>query len=174
MTADAEARDAVAQFIIDGIVKGIVGSPYEYADRIISRLKELGWVNLSGWDFSTDDETRAAVASLINPLFGKSDIEPWKGYAKRKDEEALSTADSIIARLAELGYAKGEWLPIESAPRDGTWIQGYWPTMGIGLYPFIVFWDEGWEPAHYSSRDYGEVFPLFWRPLPAPPTTEET
>lgn len=65
------------------------------------------------------------------------------------------------------------WQPIETAPKDGTWIMVYWPTMGIGQYPFVVFWDEGWQPARYSDRDYGEAFPTHWMPLPAAPKKEE-
>lgn len=65
-----------------------------------------------------------------------------------------------------------QWQPIETAPRDGEWIMAYWPTMGIGMFPFVVFWDEGWEPASHYARDYGEVYPTHWMPLPPPPTPD--
>ena len=66
-----------------------------------------------------------------------------------------------------------EWKDISTAPRDGTWIMVYWPTMSIGMFPFTVFWDEGWEPASNYARDYGEVYPTHWMPLPKPPTEKE-
>jgi len=60
-----------------------------------------------------------------------------------------------------------EWQPIETAPKDGAWLLLYWVTMPITLYPFCAFWDDGWW--HPSFRDYGEVFPTHWMPLPEPP-----
>ena len=63
-----------------------------------------------------------------------------------------------------------EWQPIESAPKDGTIVMIYWPTMSIHQYPTCAFnhGDEyGWELV--SNRDYGEVFPTHWMPLPEPP-----
>lgn len=108
MTADDEAREAVAQFIIDGIVKGIVGSPYDYADRILATLKQLG-------------------------------------------------------------YAKDEWLPIESAPTDKTMVallyrKGNHSRYGVGWYMPL----DGWQAWNYPKS------PTHYRPLPAPPTTEES
>jgi hypothetical protein len=115
---------------------------------------------------TADTEAREAVVQTMRKVA--------EDFGTCEQTNLSYTADRILSRLQELGWEKNEWLAIETAPKDGTWIQSYWPTMGIGLYPFIVFWDEGWQPAHLASRDYSEVFPLFWRPLPAPPKSEAT
>lgn len=75
----------------------------------------------------------------------------------------------------EEGEAMSEWQPIESAPRDGTWIvltdgtsvsTGYWggTCFGGGPMAWLVY-------GHRS--DYEEVdldgTPTHWQPLPAPP-----
>ena len=63
-----------------------------------------------------------------------------------------------------------DWQPIETAPKDGTVVFLYWPTMSITRYPAagMHHGDEyGWEM--YVDRDYGEIFPTHWMPLPAPP-----
>jgi hypothetical protein len=68
----------------------------------------------------------------------------------------------------------GGWQPIETAPRDGEWVQLYWTTMPITMYPAIGFnsGDEyGWECV--SQTDYGEVIPTHWMPLPKPPAKDE-
>jgi hypothetical protein len=62
------------------------------------------------------------------------------------------------------------WQPIETAPKDGTVVLLYWPTMGIYVYPLAGFHmgDEyGWELS--ANREYGEVMPTHWMPMPAPP-----
>ena len=62
-----------------------------------------------------------------------------------------------------------EWQPIETAPKDGAWVFLYWPTMSISAYPAVghSHGDEyGWETV---NRDYGEVYPTHWIPLPEPP-----
>ena len=61
------------------------------------------------------------------------------------------------------------WRPIETAPMDGACIMAYWKTMRITMFPMIVFWDEGWQPFNDMMRDYGEVYPTHWTPLPPPP-----
>lgn len=60
------------------------------------------------------------------------------------------------------------WLPIESAPRDGTWVFLYSPTLSIGLYPLVGFdCGDGWEfPAHKISPAWE---PTHFMPLPSPP-----
>jgi len=65
-----------------------------------------------------------------------------------------------------------EWKTIDSAPKDGAWIMTWWKDMRIGMFPFVVFYDEGWEPASDYARDYGEVYPTHWMELPKPPPKE--
>lgn len=102
---------------------------------------------------------------------GSKDYDETIGDRIERVQELILQLKKQNDHLAAQGYI-GEWRPIECAPKDGTWIMVYWPTMGIGQYPFVVFWDEGWQPARYSDRDYGEAFPTHWMPLPAAPKKE--
>lgn len=67
------------------------------------------------------------------------------------------------------------WMPISTAPKDGTWVFLYWPTMSITTYPAVGFHcgDEyGWEMV--ADRDYGEVYPTHWADLLPPPVEEQS
>ena len=66
-----------------------------------------------------------------------------------------------------------QWQPIETAPKDGTWILVYKP---FNLYGFddskwfvdkyIVRWaDECWN----ISMEDKVIYPTHWMPLPKPP-----
>lgn len=70
-----------------------------------------------------------------------------------------------------------EWQPIETAPRDGSWvlltggdIDYGWdgenkPPLVVGQYV-----NGGWQFAWYDSGHYGEYkHPSHWMPLPATP-----
>lgn len=66
-----------------------------------------------------------------------------------------------------------DWQPIETAPKDGTVVMLYWPTISINAYPAVGFNhddDYGWAWSQWM--DYGEIFPTHWMPLPAPPGKE--
>ncbi len=53
------------------------------------------------------------------------------------------------------------WLPIETAPRDGTPILGY----EVRFVPRVLFWrGDGWRDV---SGCY--MLPTSWMPLPEPP-----
>ncbi|CAB4188119.1 Domain of unknown function DUF551 [uncultured Caudovirales phage] len=65
-----------------------------------------------------------------------------------------------------------EWQPIETAPKDGTWILGYWRDQRITEYPRVIFANDCsqhdvWYTA--DNRDFGPVYPTHWMPLPEPP-----
>lgn len=66
------------------------------------------------------------------------------------------------SRSSSLSAATGdEWLPIESAPRDSSWILG----LTQSRRQVVVRWGGGtWEDDNRLCRD-----PLMWRPLPALP-----
>ena len=74
-----------------------------------------------------------------------------------------------------------DWQPIETAPRDGTWIlltggsiEYSWdgdsqPAAVVGQYA-IALTTERWQFAWYDGGYYGEyVDPTHWMPLPEPP-----
>lgn len=67
-----------------------------------------------------------------------------------------------------------EWLPIESAPKDGTADPESEPPRLLLLFSggdqAVCYWDGYWvEPCsgEQVSRHYGE--PIMWQDLPAPP-----
>lgn len=74
-----------------------------------------------------------------------------------------------------------EWQPIETAPRDGTWVLGWLgETEFYRAHPNIIAWTKhnhvpiyGWVYSSGSAGD-GEVEacePTHWQPLPPPPAT---
>lgn len=73
-----------------------------------------------------------------------------------------------------------EWQPIETAPRDGTWllltggdIQYGWD--GDTVPPCVCGHSSGreWQFAWYDGGAYGEYLrPTHWMPLPAPPEAQ--
>ncbi len=83
---------------------------------------------------------------------------------------------SLHAPIPEGGNGDG-WLPIETAPRDGTVISA-WHT--VHKCPMSVLWkDEGFpfrgERLNWYERSYTTAWPercfSHWCPLPAPPST---
>ena len=63
------------------------------------------------------------------------------------------------------------WQPIETAPKDGTAVLGFWsssyPQVEAHQYGITRFRDGGWESADYEAEAYAR--PSNWRPLPSPP-----
>jgi hypothetical protein len=99
------------------------------------------------------------------------DTEEGAGF----DAVCLRTVKRVRAALAALAspppQATGapQWLPIESAPKDGTLILGAagWVEQG--------WWDDDrgeWWPhnTHWTDAHGGCLYPTHWQPLPAAPT----
>lgn len=64
-----------------------------------------------------------------------------------------------------------DWMPIESAPKDGT-------TVIYGTVKWVTcghYADEGWWEMNNSSTDaWGGVdYPTHWMPLPPPPAEQQ-
>jgi hypothetical protein len=74
----------------------------------------------------------------------------------------MTDAEAFISALAAAGYViEQDWQPIETAPRDGRWVQTYGPDTGISDGYQLDAWpcdEDGWNGK-----------PTHWRPLPAPP-----
>jgi hypothetical protein len=62
------------------------------------------------------------------------------------------------------------WQPIETAPKDGTAILGFWAGDVINErnYALTLYRTGSWWDADRGREEYGE--PTHWMPLPAPPT----
>ena len=74
------------------------------------------------------------------------------------------------ASQADTKPAGGEWLPIESAPRDGTEILAYW-SLGHGSHGCTKFLKGEWVNPEDCDDEY--CAPDVWQPLPAPPLTRK-
>ncbi len=80
---------------------------------------------------------------------------------------AISDAESILAHLrAE------PWQPIETAPRDGTWILVIDPNSPMCWAPYgFSCWTSDYTGKEYWCEEdtSDEIFPTHWQPLPTPP-----
>lgn len=73
------------------------------------------------------------------------------------------------------------WLSIETAPRDGTWIllaggqsaeheESVSGKVVVGFWNSKFMFSEAWSFAHYNDDFISEYFePTHWVPLPEPP-----
>lgn len=88
-------------------------------------------------------------------------------FAQRLERER----DQLKARVVELEA----WQPIETAPKDGTWILTYRPKEhGISIHE--TRWQKSFSGDKYQWGGVGSSFPensqpTHWKPLPKPPTT---
>ena len=62
-----------------------------------------------------------------------------------------------------------EWQPIETAPKDGTRVLIYYPT--LGETHICGFADGCWQSGIWSSP---RIEPTYWQHEPAPPTGSPT
>lgn len=99
------------------------------------------------------------------------------------------TLAAEVRRLRALASRAGGWLPIDSAPRDGTQVFVYAP--GETLFPTAAeykssayfakeygdagYMDEGWYWSYGYPNDMHEetITPTHWQPLPEPPAAPE-
>lgn len=84
---------------------------------------------------------------------------------------------AIDSAIAALGEGDG-WMPIDSAPRDGTeivvfeyappsdWCKEHYPK-GVPSVDVVCFDEDSWTDFRSSQPDR---CPQFWMPLPQPPT----
>jgi hypothetical protein len=83
-------------------------------------------------------------------------------------EMFTQSADTIAAQAARIEALEkaDQWLPIESAPKDGTRIIVFRPTAKLGCVVSEDYWVEGMA---CWWRSFTKEQPTHWRPLPAPP-----
>lgn len=148
----------------------VVGEPSAEAQarvEAIAALEPFAWVGQ--WLFARDlpDETPMVTVTGV----GK-DVHLTRGMFK-----AAHTAHALTAALSAPGEGAliDGWLPIESAPRDGTAI-----LAGHAHSVFDVYWSASdgsdgqgaWVDG--ATDNYGDLTtydPTHWMPLPAPPLT---
>lgn len=101
--------------------------------------------------------------------------------SETNDVEFIAAARNFLtpANIATLKalLAGGRWLPIESAPKDGSRFLAYWPYWSNE--PFVAHYcgsSGGWEGERCVSPTHADAFPerqpTHWMALPAPPSTE--
>ena len=63
------------------------------------------------------------------------------------------------------------WSPIETAPRDGTWVWAYWPNGVVEGRQSPAAWEEHSDGFRWTDPfdSRGHDQPSHWMPLPAPP-----
>lgn len=98
--------------------------------------------------------------------------------------DMIAEAAEIPGRAAsELSAGLGVWLPIETAPKDGTRVMLYYPKRNEHEHPKIVFgrWDINRYAKHpnpYWTNDQETLWgirqlraapPTFWMPSPEAP-----
>ena len=70
------------------------------------------------------------------------------------------------------GMERMTWQPIETAPKDGSWVLLFLPEWGRGQAR-IGQWIRSREDSGWYGREFKEVFndgPTHWMPLPDSPT----
>lgn len=77
--------------------------------------------------------------------------------------------EGAIEHIAKLGLLRTGWLPIESAPKDGTEILVYCPNQKRMQH--VAHW---WRSAdglsgRWENSQCGQCKPTHWMPPPAPP-----
>lgn len=99
----------------------------------------------------------------------------WETFRENDPETAMiyeTQAGCHLAALSAAGWVVEQgWQPIETAPRDGTWIwcwhkEHRWQRVGMRSATSGPRW-------YYSgtgfSAQYADDAPTHWRPLPAAP-----
>lgn len=109
---------------------------------------------------------------------------PFYGAPVKESDEVkqlraeLKSAREWIAIME--AAARGKWLPIESAPKDGTFVLlfvgGAFPVVIARWYKPWENWHAGGLPIDPAREEYfgiGSAVPTHWQPLPVPPATDD-
>jgi hypothetical protein len=114
------------------------------------------------------------AANLYNQInYGLEGFVSWlcEKEATPAIQQALTTAFEAGRREA------GQWLPIETAPRDGQKVLLWWPYWN-GIYPVVGWFGRPRHSEHYQwlsdvcLSDDGPQ-PTRYQPLPQPPEKPE-
>lgn len=92
------------------------------------------------------------------------DLCAWDDLSESKQRELFGEAQAALAAARPL-IMEEAWQPIETAPRDGTWVLT-WGSDGHGMakcFPVPDIQPTGWGP---------DI--THWQPLPAPPPAAKT
>lgn len=121
---------------------------------------------------------REAIARLLRTIAVPMHADGWRGQTHVPIELAVGNIEEahrlLPALSASLPIKGGEdWLPIETAPKDGTWVWSFWPVTTLEDQQTPARWVESSlkdGPYWQDSADHIDwCQPTHWRPLPAPP-----
>ncbi len=167
-----EIKETVARVLeLDGLAtKGLLFVEDWYiVDGTGKTMVDFGWTN--------SDEDNANAKQFVYyrtaaPALAR-EVERLQVDLNRA-HEALDERDELrerVERLTAALKAQTGWQPIETAPKDGTKLQG-WNV--DGWIPRIRFHSDrtGWQYAEgntwWTFSEYRQ--PTHWQPLPQPPT----
>lgn len=113
---------------------------------------------------------------IVQSIYGTKDEVDY--ICKRlTSDEIQEAAEEYAEQFKQRG-----WLPIDSAPKDGTTVLLYsnknglgWDVVGYGRYEKLGI-IEGWISGGFSETpgNLGLAHPTHWMPLPTPPKNEIT
>jgi hypothetical protein len=86
-------------------------------------------------------------------------------YTRDEWDALICTLGDDDAAMIRQLLAESEWQPIETAPRDGTWVLCMWEEDETPYVAALMYDCDRWYDA--DGDDY--LDPTHWRPLPAPP-----
>ena len=98
-------------------------------------------------------------------------VDCWKSLPSFNRAYAMRSTIKTAADLRALSAepAQGDqWQPIETAPKDGTWILAFYHKDCV---PAIIFYDDEWK-RWAGCADIGSNHFTHWMPLPDEPNTE--
>ena len=124
------------------------------------------------------EKAAAAIKTLLRERDeALHDRDEALDYAQTIIETYMKERDEALARVAE-----SEWKPIETAPKDGTWIDlwGFFePKDYVSHYPAGRWTNMAWQenawrlPSVFSDGRPGDsmehIIFTHWMPLPEPP-----
>ena len=112
----------------------------------------------------------------------RSEFEEWaesKNFSLPKGNRYISPATEIAWEAWQAARER-QWLPIESAPKNGRVILT-WDGVNMSLCNWAncsEVWEQeermGWSSGYdCSTMSHDEEYPTHWIPLPNPPTREK-
>ena len=149
-----EYREVIERLQNDYAAVGILPGQSRTLDRALAALEKAAETK------PIDDLHQYGDRDLVEDSKGRW----WACLGQATEEEARAFTPTPKPGAEPVPVAT--WQPIETAPKDGTWIMTYCPALSVASYPTVVFWDDGWVP---PGNDLSEVEPTHWMPLPAPP-----
>jgi hypothetical protein len=123
---------------------------------------------------------REAIAAALLEAAGQSNSNELSRLAVDQIKECIETIRVVSEERNALKQqiAAGQWnADMDAAPRDGSMIMVWCPTMAGERMPRIVRWNGmrhrfPWEDPDGGNGSISAKQPTHWRHLPAPPETD--